>query len=187
VANRTVASRPAVSLTGTRKWDRAVAAAAALIVALFAAGTCYPAATVYSLVSGPDTPKPPLYGAWKARGPAAVSYFAVDGYQPTSAAEIADPARAKASLVFELADGSKQKLLGAIDQQTHQIALTEPGKPDTHPVVVRYEESGPDQITLSGERLGPPFDLVFDRVRLDQLPLRKDRGVHWVDEAPITE
>lgn len=125
-------------------------------------------------------------GRGRRGGPAAVGYFIVDGYDPEALFAGADLQHAEVSVVLELADGSVQRLAAEIDRQGRQLVLTAPKHPGTR-TTLRYDELGPDQIKLSGECLGPPFELVFDRVRLDQLPLVKDRGVHWVDEAPVEE
>ncbi|WP_280371406.1 DoxX family protein [Nocardia wallacei] len=129
--------------------------------------------------SGPDRPKPALYGIWS------VSEFTRDG-QPV-APLLTDENRWRTVVVdypgmisYQRMDGTMVTVPGTVDAATHRMEIT--GGPQ-QPAALTFEQPAPDRAVLAGDLSGHPVTITLQRVDPDSFPLRSTK-FRWVQDAP---
>ncbi|MEU6587194.1 DoxX family protein [Nocardia sp. NPDC046763] len=142
--------------------------------------------------SGPDRPKPPLYGIWS------VSQYTRDG-QPVPPLTT-DETRWKTvvfdypdAVTYQRMDDTLATVPADLDATDHRIRLTagtlqsgSRAKPDRtrNPLgTLTFQQPAPDKAVLTGELDGHQVTLALDRIDPNSFPQRST-PFHWVQNRP---
>lgn len=142
--------------------------------------------------SGPDRPKPPLYGIWT------VSQYTRDG-QPVPPLTT-DTTRWKTvvfdypgTVGFQRMDDTFSTVPADVDAASRRIRLLE-GRPKSRPMAksehtrnplgtLNFQQTGTETVVLTGELDGHQVSLTLDRINPDSFPQRST-PFRWVQNRP---
>ncbi|WP_433565631.1 DoxX family protein [Nocardia sp. CA-151230] len=163
----------------TRRTLRWAAAAQVLLIMWLSAGYAWMGADNWHEYGG-GSPKSELYGIWT------VTDFTRDG-QPVPPL-LTDESRWRRVVfdqptmaVVQRMDDELMPLGAQIDTGAHRLVLRG-AQATTDLADLGYEQPTPNRLVLDGRLDGHPVTITLDQVDLGQLPLRKGRGLHLIQE-----